>query len=90
MSKRLQVILDDGEIRAIRTIAKRHRMTVAEWVRQILRSARREEPTSDPRRKLEVVHSAIRHTFPSGYIQQMLAEIERGYLVDNVQGSSGD
>jgi hypothetical protein len=85
MSKRLQVVLEDGEMRAIRTIAKRRRMTVAEWVRQVLRSARREEPTSDPRRKLEVLHSAVRHTFPSGDIQQMLAEIERGYLADNVQ-----
>jgi hypothetical protein len=86
MSKRLQVILDDGDMRAIRTIAKRRRMTVAEWVRQVLRSARRDEPpTSDPRRKLEVLHSAVRHTFPSGDIQQMLAEIERGYLADNVQ-----
>jgi hypothetical protein len=85
MSKRLQVILDDGEMRAIRTIAKRHRMTVAEWVRQVLRSARREEPVSDPRRKLEVLHSAVRHAFPSGDIEQMLAEIERGYLADNVQ-----
>ena len=85
MSKRLQVILDEKEMRAIRTIAKRHRMTVAEWVRQVLRSARREEPISDPRRKLEVVHSAILHAFPAGDIQQMLVEIERGYLADNVQ-----
>lgn len=85
MSKRLQVVLEDGEMRAIRTIAKRRRMTVAEWVRQVLRSARREEPTSDPRRKMEVLHSSVRHTFPSGDIQQMLAEIERGYLADNVQ-----
>jgi hypothetical protein len=85
MSKRRQVILDDREMRAIRAIAKQRRMTVVEWVRQVLRSARREESTSDPRRKLEVVHSAIRHTFPSSDIQQMLAEIERSYLVDNVQ-----
>jgi hypothetical protein len=85
MSKRLQVILDDGDMRAIRTIAKRRRMTVAEWVRQVLRSARREEPVSDPRRKLEVLHSAVRHAFPSGDIEQMLAETERGYLVDNAR-----
>jgi len=85
MSKRLQVVLEDGEMRAIRTIAKRRRMTVAEWVRQVLRSARREKPTLNPRRKMEALHSAVRHTFPSGDIEQMLAEIERGYLADNVQ-----
>jgi hypothetical protein len=85
MSKRLQVILDDKEMLAIRKIAKRRRMTVAEWVRQVLRSARREEPNSDPSRKLDVLHSAVRHSFPSGDIQQMLTEIERGYLSDNTQ-----
>jgi hypothetical protein len=85
MSKRLQVILDDKEMRAIRSIAKRRRMTVAEWVRQVLRSARREEPISDPRRKLEALHAAVGHSFPSGDIQQMLAEIEQGYLSENAK-----
>jgi hypothetical protein len=85
MSKRLQVVLEDGEMRAIRTIAKRRRMTVAEWVRQVLRSAWREEPTLNPRRKMEALHFSVRHTFPSGDIEQMLAEIERGYLADNAQ-----
>jgi hypothetical protein len=85
MSKRLQVIMDDREMRAIRTIAKRRRMTVAEWVRQVLRSARREEPTSDPRRKMEALHAAVRHSFPSGDIEQMLVEIEQGYATENVK-----
>jgi hypothetical protein len=31
------------------------------------------------------MHSAVRHSFPSGDIQQMLAEIEGGYLADNIQ-----
>jgi hypothetical protein len=85
MSKRLQVIMDDREMRAIRTIAKRRRMTVAEWVRQVLRSARREEPTSDPRRKMEALHAAVCHSFPSGDIEQMLVEIEQGYATENVK-----
>ena len=80
MSKRLQVILDEEEMRAIQDIAKRHRTTVAEWVRQTLRVARRQEPRGDAERKLKVVRAAVRHKFPSGDIQQMLAEIERGYL----------
>ncbi|NIQ37919.1 MAG: antitoxin [Proteobacteria bacterium] len=80
MSKRLQVILDDEEMRAIQAIAKRHRTTVAEWVRRILRAARREEPQVEAGRKLEVVRTAARHEFPSGDIEQILAEIERGYL----------
>ena len=68
---------------AIRDIAKRHRTTVAEWVRQTLRSARRQEPRGDAERKLKVIRAAARHEFPSGDIQQMLAEIERGYLTND-------
>ena len=84
MNKRLQVILDDEEMRAIHDIAKRHRTTVAEWVRQTLRAARRREPRGDAERKLKVVRAAVRHEFPSGDIQQMLAEIERGYLTNDI------
>jgi hypothetical protein len=83
MSKRLQVIFDEEEMRAIQDIAKRHHTTVAEWVRQTLRAARRQEPRVDAERKLKVIRAAVRHKFPSGDIQQMLAEIERGYLADD-------
>ena len=41
MSKRLQVLLDEQEFDDIQDIARRNRMTVAEWVRQALRAARR-------------------------------------------------
>lgn len=79
MSKRLQVILDDGEMREIQRIARRHRITVAEWVRQALRAARHREPRTDARKKIEIVRAAAQHSFPTGDIQQVLAEIERGY-----------
>ena len=85
MSKRLQVILDDSEMREIQQIAKRHHSTVAEWVRQVLRSARRMEPRMDAGKKLEVARAAVRHEFPSGDIQQMLTEIERGYLAEEAR-----
>jgi hypothetical protein len=80
MSKRLQVVFDDAELREIQRFARRKKMTVAEWVRQALRSARAGDRTSDPARKLEVVRAAARHSYPSGEIGEMLAEIERGYL----------
>jgi SOS response regulatory protein OraA/RecX len=83
MSKRLQVILDEDELRAIQDIAKQHRTTVAEWVRQALRAARRQEPRVDAERKLKAVRAAVRHQFPTGDIRQMLAEIESGYLQDD-------
>lgn len=80
MSKRLQVLLDEAELREIRRIARAQRMTVAEWVRQALRAARQREPRSDVERKLEGIRAAARHGFPTADIDQMLAEIERGYL----------
>jgi len=55
-------------------------MTVAEWLRQVLRSARRQHGTGDPRKKLAVVRAAVGHGFPTGAVDQMLAEIDRGYV----------
>ncbi|MGH9442284.1 MAG: antitoxin [Thermoanaerobaculia bacterium] len=79
MSKRLQVLLQEPELREIQKVAREHRMTVAEWVRQALRQARRNEPSGTPSRKLEAVRKAVRCNFPSGEIEDMLADIERGY-----------
>jgi hypothetical protein len=80
MSKRLQVLLDEAELRDIQKIARRNRMTVAEWVRQALREARRKEPMRDVTKKLDAVRIAARHEFPTADVDEMLAEIERGYV----------
>lgn len=82
MSKRLQVLFGEAEYREIQQIARRQHMTVAEWVRQALRSARRQEPLKDAEKKLQVVRGATRHSFPTADIGQILAEIELGYLAD--------
>jgi hypothetical protein len=82
VSKRLQVILDDAEMRELQRVARARRMTVAQWVRQALRAARRQEPGSDPRKKLEIVRAAARHSYPTADIEDMLAQIERGYVAD--------
>jgi hypothetical protein len=80
MSKRLQVLLSEKELVEIQQSARRQQMTTAEWVRQALRVARRAKSSVAGRKKLEVVRAAARHTFPSPDIDQMLSEIERGYL----------
>jgi hypothetical protein len=80
MSKRLQVILDDAELAEVKKAAKRSRMTTAEWVRQALRAAQRRQPAVDPAKKLAAVRLAAKHAFPTGDIQQMLQEIEEGYV----------
>lgn len=79
MHRRLQVLLDERELKAIQRAARAQNLTTAEWVRQVLRAARREQPGGGSRRKLEAISSAARYSFPSGEIDSMLAEIDRGY-----------
>ena len=62
-------------------------MTMAEWVRQALHWARRREPLSDVDKKLAVVRAAVQSNGPTADIEQMLEEIERGYLSDSQPGS---
>ena len=80
MSNRLQVLLDEPEWREIQRAARAERMTVAEWVRQALRAARRAVSTADVDQKLAAIRTAARHEFPTADIDQMNEEIARGYV----------
>jgi len=77
MAKRLQVLLDEEEYREIQGVARRQRLTVAEWVRQTLRQARNDAGTIDA--KLRAIAEASQHSFPTADIEDMLQEIEAGY-----------
>jgi hypothetical protein len=79
MSKRLQVILDDDEMKKIAALARARKMTVSGWVRKALREAWSRYPQVAGDRKIQVVRAAIRHEFPTADMDQMLAEIESGY-----------
>lgn len=80
VSKRLQVVLDDAEFAALQDVASREGKSLSEWVRGVLRDARRGLPTGDQARKLAAVRAAARHDFPTAEIDRMLEEIEQGYL----------
>lgn len=80
MSKRLQVVLPDGEYRRLRGAARGRGMTLSQWAREAIRSYGRAQAEGDPSRKLAAIRAAVRHDFPTADISQMLAEIERGYL----------
>ncbi len=80
MTQRLEVLLDDAEFAEIRRIARRHRMSVAEWVRKALRAVRSEETAAEPGRKLLTVREAAANSFPTADLDQMLAETQRGYV----------
>jgi hypothetical protein len=85
MAKRLQVILQDAEYREIKRAADAQRLTIAAWVRQALAAARRREPVGDVGKKLDAVRAAVRHSYPTADINDMLVEIERGYGVSDRQ-----
>jgi hypothetical protein len=79
MSKRLQVLVEEDELVEIQRAARRERLTVAEWVRQSLREVRRQRPQASLERKLAAIRKAAEYAAPTADIDQMLAEIERGY-----------
>lgn len=81
MSKRLQVLLDEADFAEIRRLARERNVTVADWVREALRAARRRRPSTDRARKLAAIREAVKLDFPTSDIHTMLAEIERGYGV---------
>ncbi len=79
MSKRLQVLLDETELRDLQAVASREGVPLSEWVRRALREARRRRSSGDIDAKLRAVRTAMRHQGPTADIDQMLAEIEQGY-----------
>jgi len=79
MAKRLQVILQEPEYREVQRAARARHMSIAEWVRQALVFARRQEPSGTVSQKLEAIRAAARHSYPTADIDNMLAEIEAGY-----------
>jgi predicted transcriptional regulator len=81
MTKRLQVLLDDDELHRIQRLAKEQRLTTAEWVRQSLRASAEAATLVNLEEKLAAIRQAVRYEFPTAGIDQMLAEIERGYGV---------
>lgn len=81
MTKRLQVLFDEDEYREIKASAAKARMTVAAWVRQVLRRAQTERLQSIES-KLGALSRASSHTYPISDIDELLEEIDRGRDLD--------
>lgn len=82
MSKRLQVLLDERELGELQQLARQRGVPLSEWVRTALREASSREQRGGIDRKLDALRAAVKHEFPSGEIEDMLAEIDRGYSTD--------
>ena len=80
MSKRLQVLLEDDELSEIHALARRRHQTTATFVREALREARSAAAYGSPEAKLRAVREAVAFTYPTGEIEDMLAETARGSL----------
>lgn len=89
VSKRLQVLLDEAELRDIQKLARLRHMTVAEWVRQALRDARRVQPRTATARKLAVLRMAGGFSFPTADIDELNVQIASQYGIGEA-GSPGE
>lgn len=81
MAKRLQVLFDEEEYLEIQGVARRQRMTVAEWVRQALRQARADR-RGRVEAKLRAIARATSHEHPTADIDDMLDEIAAGQRIE--------
>jgi len=79
VTKRLQVLLDDDELAEIQHLARRRHQTTAAWVRDALRVARDTASHPETGHKLRAVREAAGHAYPTGEIDEVLAQIERGH-----------
>jgi hypothetical protein len=64
MTKRLQILMDDDELRDIQVLARQQRLTTADWVRRELRAAAAQQRRPDAVAKLRAIDEAYRHDFP--------------------------
>ena len=80
MSSRLQVLLPDEEMDAIRRQAENESLSVGEYVRRALREAEGRRPQRSAESKLALIREAAKYNGPTCDIEQMNREIEQGYL----------
>lgn len=78
MSTRLQVIVSEDELSSLRQAARRTGLTVSEWARRALRRARDEQAGPTAESRLRALERALACNHPTGDIDEMLADIERG------------
>jgi hypothetical protein len=78
MSKRLQIVMPDEEIEEMRRTAEQAGMSLSEWARLALRRAQRSQRGPTAEDKLKAVERALECGHPTGAIQEVLADIEKG------------
>lgn len=83
MSKRLQVLIEDSEYKKFAKQAREEGKSLGEWVRQSLKTSLALKSSSPPEEKMARIRAiAQRNSFPISEIDELLKEIETGYLGD--------
>lgn len=77
MAKRLEVTLKDADYREIQRIAQLRHVSLAAWVREALETALGGEPTRSMSKKREGLRLATQHEYPTGDVDQVLADIKQ-------------
>ena len=80
MSKRLQVLFEPKEYKTLQLLAREAGLSLGEWVRQALRRAADTSSVKTPQQKLKGIRRFSQLNGPTGDIEQILKEIESGYL----------
>lgn len=78
----MQVLLSEDELETFRRAARAERMSLSDWVRSALRDVAAGRSTVHPDERIAAIRNAAKHEFPAPDIEQMLAEIESGYVRD--------
>jgi hypothetical protein len=78
MSKRLQIVMSDKEIEALRKSAQREGLTLSEWARKALEKARQSQRGPTTEQKLKALDRALECQHPTADMDEILASIERG------------
>ena len=86
MTKRVRGLLDEDDLREIQALARQGRQTTSAWVRDVLRAARLEGTHPRPEVKLGAIRETVALAFPIGEIDEVLAEIESGFLAGRLGG----
>ena len=78
MSKRIQIMMPDDEYQAVTDLARRQGKPLSRVVRDSLRRTAAEEPRPPPEERIAAVLRYARFAGPTGDIDRLLSEIERG------------
>jgi hypothetical protein len=92
MSKRLQVVVGEDELKRYASTAGAAGLTMSEWARQALRAAERDASSGDIEAKRAVIRKAVVHESGGREvdIDTMLAETEAGRLSEIESGFAPD